>query len=345
MNWSSRFATVSCVWLMLLAGARVGAAPTPVAPAVQVFVFSNSSPHVSVIDAASRQIVRTADIPDFTAWAWNDSNNFADGEQLWLGLRDPDTDEVEVIALDLDTLAVTRRLPLGTDSLTLYIGKASRSGILHVAKMASGQVVPIDLVAGEVRPAWNVPVNGDVVCDADISTDARGRERFIYPTRKGDTVVALDPTTGEVAREVATPAGSTPLMLSTAPDGTVWVEESGSNTIAVFDPELRLIRRIPTGKGPIDSVFSPDGDLAFIGHSEDSIVTVINTGLVAEVARIDVGTNPEKLAVDPGGQWVYAILTKEAAVAVIDARDLKIVDRIPLGTNPTSIFAQASAAD
>lgn len=343
MNRTRRLTAIVGVALTLLVGAAVGAAAAGAVPAAQVFVFSNSSPHVSVIDAATRQVVTTADIPDFTGWAWNDSNNYFDGQQLWLGLHDPDTNDVEVIALDLDTLEVTHRLPLGTDALTLYIGKASRTGVLDVTKMASAQVVPIDMASGEVRPAWDVPVHGDVACDADVSTDAEGRERFVYPTRKGDTVVTLDPTTGEVLKEAATPAGTNPFMLTTAHDGTIWVGETGSNTVAVFDPELNLIKRVPSGKSPIDITFSLDGARAFVGHSGDTVVTVFDTASVAEAARIEVGTNPEKLAVDPGGQAVYAILTKEGAVAVIETADWTVADRIPLGTNPTGIFVRAVA--
>jgi YVTN family beta-propeller protein len=186
-----------------------------------------------------------------------------------------------------------------------------------------------------------VPVNGDVACDADISTDAAGRERFVYPTRKGDTIVTLDPTTGQVLKEVPAPAGTNPLMLTTARDGTIWVAESGSDTVAAFDPELNLIERAPAEKGPIDIVFSPDGALAYVGHSGDTVVPVFDTATYAEVARVEVGTNPEKLAVDPDGRAIYAILTREAALAVIDTADWTVDERIPLGTNPTGIFVRA----
>ena len=40
-------------------------------------------------------------------------------------------------------------------------------------------------------------------------------ERFIYPTGAGDSIVSLDPRTGETLQEVPTPSGTVPLMLST----------------------------------------------------------------------------------------------------------------------------------
>lgn len=313
--------------------------------AAQLFILSNSSPHVSVIDTGTNQVVKTVDLPDFTSWTWNDDNNYFDGQNLWLGLRNPDTDEVEVIALNLDTLEITSRLPIGTDKLTLYIGKATRQGILHVGKMDSGQVVTIDTNEFQVMETWDVPTNGDVVCDADIAIGADGVERFYYPTRKGDTLVSLNAESGETIEIVDTPEGSTPLMLTTAPDNTVWVQETDSNTNAVFDPvTLELKSRFLTGEGPIVASFSADGKYGYIGHGGDTIVTVIDTGTLEEIQRIEVGTNPQKLAIHPNGQHVYAILTKEAAVAVIDTSSWEVTDRIDLGTNPTGIYLRAGAS-
>ena len=318
--------------------------PADTGPA-HLFVFSNSSPHISVIDTETNQIIKTEDLPDFTSWTWNDDNNYFDGQNLWLGLRNPDTDDVEVIALDLDTLEVTSRLPLGQDKLTLYIGKATKNGALLVGKMDSGQVVSIDTQSFEVTATWDVPTSGDVVCDADVAVGADGVERFYYPTRKGDTLISLNPETGEALKTVDTPEGSTPLMLTTAPDNTVWVQETDSNTNAVFDPvTLELKERFLTGEGPIVASFSIDGKYGYIGHGRDTIVTVVDAQTLEEVERIEVGTNPQKLAIHPNGQSVYAILTKEAAVAVIKTDSWEVTDRIDLGTNPTGIFLRAGSS-
>jgi DNA-binding beta-propeller fold protein YncE len=321
------------------------AAPTsaPVASSAMIYVLSNSSPHVSVIDAATNEVVQTNDIADFTAWTWNDDNNYFDGRNLWLGMKNPDTNEAEVIALDLDTMEITHRLGIGQEPKNVYIGKPARGGIIHVAKQGSAQVVTIDTQAGVIMDTWDVPVHGGVACDADITRASDGVERFYYPTRGGDTVVSLDPVTGETLKVVETPKGATPLMLTTAPDGRVWVQESGSNTNAVFDPiTLDLVKRFPSAKGPVVASFSVDGKYAFIGHFGDPVVQVVDADTLEEVARITVGATPSKLAVHPNGKLLYAILSKEAAVVVIDTVTWEVVQRIELGTNPGSIYLRAS---
>lgn len=311
----------------------------------QLFIFSNGSPHISVIDTKTNEIVRTADIPEFTSWTWNDDNNYYDGENLWLGLRDTDTNDVEVIALNLDNLEVVSRLPLGKEEITLYIGKAAADGILHVGKMDSAQLVTIDTKTFEVLDTWDVPVGeGGVICDADIAVGPDGVERFYYPTRKSDLLISLNPETGETIKIIEAPEGSTPHMLTTAPNGTVWVQEAASNTNAVYDPvTLDLIERFATGIGPVVASFSPDGKYGFIGHFGDTDLLVMNAETLDEVARIFIGANPGKVAVHPDGTYAYTIVTKEASVAVIHTGLWRVTERISLDADPTGIFLRVGS--
>ncbi len=145
-----------------------------------------------MIDAASRNVVRTANIPGFTSWAWNDDNNYFDGKNLWLGTLNQDTHDAVIITLNLDTLEVTHRIPIGKENLTTYISKASRSGVLPVGKMGAHQIVAIDTKAFQVKSTFDVPVNGGVVCDVDVHAGRDGIERVYYPSWKGDTVVAIN---------------------------------------------------------------------------------------------------------------------------------------------------------
>ena len=318
--------------------------PAPAPLKTELFVLSNDSPHISVIDTETNKVVRTADLPYFTSWTWNDDNNYFDGTNLWLGMKDAETTEVEVIALNLDTLEVTARFPIGKESKTLYIGQATRNGVLLIGKMGSGQVVAIDTKARRLLSTWDVPVNGGVVCDADIAIGPDGVERYFYPTQVGDTLVSINVETGETLKVVSTPDGFKPHMMTIAPNGTVWVQEAGSNANSVFDPvTLELINRFPTGAVPVVNTFSPDGKYSYIGHAGDTTVLVVDTETYEEVASIAVGTNPRKIAVNPNGKYIYATQSKEGMVAVIDTSTWEVTERITLGTNPNGIFLRAGS--
>jgi YVTN family beta-propeller protein len=301
---------------------------------------------VSVIDPATRKVVRTAEIPLFTSWSPNDDNNYSDGTVLWLALRNPDQNDAvhwndaEVIALDLNSLTVTKRIPIGKEKLNVFIGKLSKSGTLYVSKMGAGQVLGIDPKTAQITSTWDVPVNGGVTCDAEVDTGSDGVERFYYPTREGNTLVALDTTTGKPIKTLPFDPGITPWMITSAPDHkTVWVMEDGSDTNSVLDlVTLEVLKRFPTGKGPYAASFSPDGKYTFIGHRREGVLAIIDAHTFTEVQRLSLGTFPRQSVVDSASRFVYVMLTQEHAVVVVELGTWKIVDRIELGgANPESI--------
>lgn len=326
---------------IVMAAALVAAGPTPPTRA-QVIVLSNSAPQISVIDTRAHQVVKTAEIPQMTSWAWNDDNNYYDGKNLWLGMRNPDTSDVEVVLLDLDSLQIVKRIPLGKDNVTVYIGKPSRDGKVLVSKHASGEVAVIDGKTLAVLRTVKIPVDGGVACDMDVVTGPDGVERAFIPTNDGNTVLSLNPSTLEVLRKTKFD-GTLPFMLTASPDGRqVWVEERTGNSITVLDARtLQVAKRLPTGRTPIVGTFSPDRTLHFTGHAADNVVIAHDTVTFKEIWRARVGTSPDKLGVHPAGTFVYAIINREAAVAVLDARTGKVVMRVALGTNPAGLFVRS----
>ena len=318
--------------------------PVPL-PTAKLLTLSNDSPHLTVIDAETNLVLKTADITDITKWTWNDDNNYFDGNNVWLGLKYPEADDAVVISLDVNTLEVTNRISVGKEAKNIYIGKATKSGTIIVGKQASQEVVTIDAKTGAVTNTWTgMPVNKEagVVCDADVGTGPDGVERFYYPTLAGDSVVSINVETGETIQETITPDGSKPVMHTNSPDGNMWVQEIGSNTNAVFDAvTLELLARIPAASKPVVATFSPDGELAYIGHSGDPIVQVINTETFKEVTRVTVGNTPTKIAVHPNGKYIYAIASKEARVSVIETGSWKVTGNIGLDNNPGGMFLWA----
>ncbi len=327
--------------LALVAAAPALLSAAAPSPATQVIVLSNSAPHISVIDAATNRVVKTADVPQMTSWAWNDADNYSDRTHLWLGMRNPDTDDVEVVLLDLNTLQIARRIPLGKDKVTLYIAKPSRHGTLLVSKHASAEVAVIDRRTHAVVETVKVPVNNGFACDIDVALGPDGVERAFVPTRHGNTVVSLDTATRKVLKTRVF-AGTEPFMLTASPDARhVWVEERTGNSLAILAGDtLDMVKRIPTGRSPIVGTFSPDGAVHYTGHVADVTVMAHDTKTMKELWRARVGTNPDKIGVHPAGTFVYAVVSREAAVAVLDARTGDQVARVALGTNPAGLFVR-----
>lgn len=316
--------------------------PTPAAPKGMVYALNNTSPQIIAIDAETNEIVKKADVPGLKTWTWTDDNNYYDGTHLWAGARDPDTNDVEVLLVNLDTLQVARRIPLGKDKNNLYIGKPSKRGRLFVGKHGSGQMAVIDLKSYEVLEIRDVPVGGEkgVTCDADVVTGTDGVERVYYPTRDTDKVVGLDTGTLQPTKIVDDDKGNLPLMLTVAPDNTIWVQEIGPNTNVVLDPvTLAVIARFPTGKGPALASFSPDGKLGYITGG-DTVMTVADVQTRKVLRNVEVGANASKAGAHPNGKFVYVAVSRENSIAVVDTSTWQVVRRIDIGVSPNGLFVR-----
>ncbi|MDE0044997.1 MAG: hypothetical protein OXU19_03930 [bacterium] len=298
-------------------------AEAPVGDAGEILVFSNSSPHVTAIDILTEEVSRTGDLDGLATWAWNDDNNFFDGRHLWLGTLNPAAGTAELITLDVDALTVSNRIPLGSEAEGVFLGKARQDGTLLVSKMAAGEVLTVNTSTHEVTNSFSdVPLHGGVLADADLSIDAEGVERFVYPTGEGDRVVALDPSSGSVLATAESKAGGHPTRLTTSPDGSIWVQEAGKHTVAVYEPSaLDLVKRFQTGTEPILGTFTWDGSYAYTGHADDTFVQVVDTAQLRALAHIRVGQTPQMVAVRPDFSRIYAMLTDDQAVAVVYQQD------------------------
>ena len=165
--------------------------------------------------------------------------------------------------------------------------------------------------------------------------------RLYVPTNFGTTTTAIDAATGKPLKTLSHPAGSRPCMLTVSPDKKVWVQECAGNANVILDPvSLEILKRVPSGKGPVVAAFTTDGKYGLIGHSGDTLVQVVDAKTFAEVKRVEVGTNPDKVTSHPNGKWIFAEVSKEASVAVIDTATWTVSERIPIGTNPTGIFTR-----
>ena len=299
-------------------------AEAPVGDAGEILVFSNSSPHVTAIDIVTEEISRTGDLDGLAAWAWNDDNNFFDGRHLWLGTLNAGS--AELITLDVDALTVTNRIPLGSEAEGVFLGKARQDGSLLVSKMAAGEILTVDTATQEVANTFSdVPLHGGVLADADLSIDAEGVERFVYPTGEGDRVVSLDPSSGAVLATAESKKGGHPTRLTSSPDGSIWVQEAGKHTVAVYEPSaLELVKRFQTGTEPILGTFTYDGSYAYTGHADDNFVQVVDTANLRALAHIRVGLTPQMVAVRPDFSRIYAMLTDDQAVAVVYQQDWEI---------------------
>ena len=321
----------------------------------ELLLLSNDSPHITTIDILTEEITRTADLEGFTTWAWNDDNNFFDGTHLWLGTLDPTAGTAELITLDVATLKIAQRIPLGDEAKGVFFGKPTGDGSLLVSKMGAGEIAVVDTAAGTVRTTFtDLDLNGGELSDGDVSIGPDGVERFVYPTGTGDTIVTLDPQTGTTLGTAETKEGANPTRVTTSPaDGSIWVQQPGSDTHAVYDPAtLKRLKRFDTGKTPTLGSFTIDGTYAYTAHADSGFIQIIDTEKQLLLAHVRVGKGPRMVAVRPDFTRIYAMAADDQHVDVIYQQDWSVnhititsaVDTtIPLPSAPVGLFLRMTS--
>jgi thiosulfate/3-mercaptopyruvate sulfurtransferase len=127
-------------------------------------------------------------------------DSYDEGQNLWLGLRDPDTDQVEVIALDLDTLEITSRLDLGQDTYDDHWSMPAARVLWSLARYGHHNAAVLNggwdrwLAEGRLWTAEPViPDRGHFVAKADESHLAEGA--WLRSANKESAVTLVDTRT------------------------------------------------------------------------------------------------------------------------------------------------------
>ncbi len=104
-------------------------------------------------------------------------------------------------------------------------------------------------------------------------------------------------------------------------------EERG-RVIFLDVPNRRILREVPVGLNPLDSVMTPDGSQLFVANyfSRDISVVNLNEGRLQD--NIPLSTSPVRaLAVRPDGKKVYVVQEKSSASNVTDIRNYDVARR------------------
>ncbi|MGE2732340.1 Ig-like domain-containing protein [Mycolicibacterium vaccae] len=150
------------------------------------------------------------------------------------------------------------------------------------------------------------------------------------------TVSAPTSVSSDALASLLRRAGSRPSGVALGSDGTVYIVNSGANTLSVLKPGTSSIAStIRVGASPSSVNVGPDGRV-WVTNGVDDTVTVVDASGTDVLATIDVGSAPTNLAFGVGGA-VYITNAGDGTVSVINSIT-NLVDRtITLGGTPTGI--------
>lgn len=231
-----------------------------------------------------------------------------------------DNNNRRITLFDTNTQEVLQQLPLDADVLDVAINSdCTRAFVTSFASMTMFQIDLCAMPARVIASAVASTLLEDVALTPDgkyaLSVDGSGSNQAIvsYSPRQNAFVSSL-PTS---AQAVAVSPRSRELVLTAEffndsvhrfvihADGTL--EDSGQSIL--------------TGTGPINIIFSPNGEFAFVAAQKDNSISVLSTLIPENVVMLGSApssASPQSLAITRDGRHVFALTASNVDIYAFD---------------------------
>ncbi|MES2889259.1 MAG: discoidin domain-containing protein, partial [Pseudomonadota bacterium] len=191
---------------------------------------------------------------------------------------------------------------------------------VQLTVLAGGQAIGSRSFTQAVHHA---PTAGRPTHSSTLQWEPRGGGRLWMVNPDNDSVSVFDATGQVRLAEVAT--GSVPRSVALAPDGRVWVANTGSATLSVIDPlSLQVVQTIalPRASRPQGLAFAANGSAAYLALEATGQLLKLHPVSGATLATASVGANPRQLSVSADStrvlvsRFITAPLPGEGTAAV-----------------------------
>lgn len=222
--------------------------------------------------------------------AGSDPEEFAlskDGSRIYVSNEDIRTASV----INIATGKVEHLIPVGREPEGVGVTPDGKQ--FYVTCETGGEVFAIDTARYQVIGRFTVPVRPrsvDFLPNSNVG--------FIPSESKGQLNV-IDTATPKVITAIDLPAGSRPMKVKVAPDGSrVYVSDGRAGTVSVIDSRTyAVLATVKVGTRPWGIVLSPDGKYLFAANGPSNDVSVVDLAANKEIARIRAGEGPWGLTV------------------------------------------------
>ncbi len=286
-------------------------------------VMNSASASFSVIDVATRRVIRTTPVlREPHHWALT-----PDRASLLIG----DTSGDAMFFLDPATGTVQRRTAF-SDPYQLWFGPGGRHFVVAALK-----VNHVDVYDGRtLQLAHRFPLP---TMPSHISFAPDGSMVFVTLQDNGK-LVGIDLTSMTVTWQST--IGKTPAGVFWH-DGRLLVGVMGSDHVAVADPvDGSVQRRIRTGRGAHNLFFSPDAKLVYVTNRVEGTVSALDAATLDVTRTYTIPNGPDCLAFAPDGK-LWVTMRWGGHVAVLDPAS-GTHETIAVGRSPHGLFLSASPA-
>lgn len=339
--------------LLATAAAVAGGRPAMAQVQERVYVANQASASVSILDAASGDVVETIDLTRYGFDGASRPHHTAvapDGEHWFVSLIGGG----HVLRFDADNQLVDRTpfetpglLAVDPDSDALYVG---RSMMAVSPPQRIGQINRGDMSIEELDVFFPRP--------HALAVDPGG-ERVFAASLVENRIAVLNGSSGEMQLVDVEGPAHTFVQFALSPDRRTLVATTQlTGKLLIFDAsgsDLELVGEVDAGTQPWHPVFSPDGARVYFGAKDDNAVVVVDARTWSVEERITAPgiVEPHGSALTSDGRWLFvsnrnlsgAYVPQRSVesnsdvgtVVKIDTRTLTVVQTIEVGSYPAGI--------
>jgi YVTN family beta-propeller protein len=159
----------------------------------------------------------------------------------------------------------------------------------------------------------------------------------VYAVSSAGVVVAIDPTTYRVT--ATAPTGAKPAHVIEAPNGKVYVSNSGDGTVSVYQaPGLSPAGRITLGGMPHGLRAAAGGSVIVVANTMDGALDLIDPAADKYVGAVPVGPGPAQVAVSADGKFAYTGISDPPSVVKVDLAQREIVGSAIVPNSPVQLY-------
>lgn len=207
---------------------------------------------------------------------------------------------------------------------------APRPGSVWVADEGADSISVIDAATNAVRMTLNgikAPHNIQVGRDGAV----------VFAVSSAGVVVAIDPMTYRVT--ATAPTGAQPAHVIEAPNGKVYVTNSGDGTVSVYQaPGLSPAGRITLDGMPHGLRPAAGGSVIVVANTMDGALDLIDPATDTYVGAVPVGSSPAQVAVSADGKYAYTGISEPPSVVKVNLTQRKVVGSAAVPNTPVQLY-------
>jgi YVTN family beta-propeller protein len=314
----------------------------------RIYVTNERSGDLSVIDAATNEIVATLPLGKRPRGI----HASPDGKTIYVALSGspiappgvdestlppPDKSADAIGVIDVRENKLVRLIHAGSDPEEFDLSKDG--SLLYCSNEDAGLTSIVEIATGKVLES--IPVGPE---PEGVTTSPDGK--FVFVTsEQGGTLTVIDTQARKAIKTI--PVGNRPRHVAFFPDGTrAYVTRENDGVISLVDAikyqPIQTIEIGPQGEiKPMKVILSRDATKAYVSGGRGRRVFVVDTASNMVTTSFEVGDRPWGLALSPNETTLYSANGPSNDVSVVDLATQKVIKKIKVGASPWGVLALA----